>query len=433
MLKPMVTLLGLIAVTVALAQSGAPAALPAPITPPGGYTPVTPTLSAQLGAKLYQGVRKGYAYVMEVPANWNGGLVMYAHGFAGLGAALHADPIPIRTPLVAGGFAWAASSYSANGWAVREGSDDTLDLAGYFAQVVKPPKATYLIGASMGGNVVSDSIEAYPNAYKAAMPVCGALTGIGLFDYYLAYGQAAQALTGLTWNANILGDPQNVRAVLQQAQPLLGSPGHYTKLGRQFDSLIANLSGGPRPFRLEGLNLQFGGGVNYYQAALVYSPLGIINLAPGAAISSNSNTVYRSDPALGLDDAAFNKLVRRLPANAALRALGRSANLSAPTGKIGIPVLSLHTTGDPYVPIFTEQDYRRLVEAAGKGNLLVQRAIRRPGHCEFTGEELLQGFYDLVAWANGGPKPAGDDLLGPLGKVGLTWTKPLRADDPGGL
>ncbi|HEX2863384.1 MAG TPA: hypothetical protein VHN99_02340 [Deinococcales bacterium] len=460
MLKPAVTL-GLAALSFALAQAATPVApakptapatpakpavtappikplapvaqLLPPIAPPGGWVLVKPNLKALPGAKVYQGTRNGYAYVMEVPARWNGSLVMYAHGFAGATADLVAQPIPIRQALIPAGYAWAASSYTANGWSVKEGTENTLDLARFFAKTVKAPKATYLVGASMGGNVVTDSIETYPTFYKAAMPVCGALTGIGLFDTFLAEREAAEAITGLHWDANVLTDPQSLAPVLQKVLPLLGTPGNYTALGKQYDSLLANLTGGPRPFRLQGLTLEFAKGATFYQAGFGLSPLGIVNLAPGANVATNAGVVYRSDPALGLDDAAFNKLVPRIAANPAVRGLGRAVGLSLPTGKIQIPVLTLHTTGDPFVPISQEQDYRRLVAANGKIDLLVQRAIRRAGHCEFSGEELWQGFTDLVAWANGGRKPLGDDLLGPLDKAGKEWTKPLQPDDPGGM
>mgnify|MGYP000565183189 CR=1 FL=1 len=44
---------------------------------------------------------------------------------------------------------------------------------------------------------------------------------------------------------------------------------------------------------------------------------------------------------------------------------------------------------------------------------LVQRAIRSPGHCDYTAEEQINAFEDMVAWEQGGPKPAGDDFLDP--------------------
>jgi hypothetical protein len=45
--------------------------------------------------------------------------------------------------------------------------------------------------------------------------------------------------------------------------------------------------------------------------------------------------------------------------------------------------------------------------------LLVQRAIRGRGHCEFTTAEVVTAFDDLVNWVENGVKPAGDDILDP--------------------
>jgi hypothetical protein len=82
-------------------------------------------------------------------------------------------------------------------------------------------------------------------------------------------------------------------------------------------------------------------------------------------------------------------------------------------GDITIPVLTLHTLGDLFVPFSMEQFYARRVAAHGASGLLVQRAIRDFGHCAFAPEEIVTGFVDLVNWVEHGVKPAGDDLLDP--------------------
>lgn len=101
------------------------------------------------------------------------------------------------------------------------------------------------------------------------------------------------------------------------------------------------------------------------------------------------------------------------------------------TGKITKPLLTLHGTGDLFVPISMEQDYAKLVDAAGAGNLLVQRAVRSAGHCGFTGTELTTAWDDLVNWVEHGVKPKGDDLSGDLSDIGTQFTDPLRSGDPG--
>ena len=47
-------------------------------------------------------------------------------------------------------------------------------------------------------------------------------------------------------------------------------------------------------------------------------------------------------------------------------------------GEFKIPVVSIHTLGDLYLPWHMEQTYRRRTVAKGNGDWLVQRAIRAP-------------------------------------------------------
>lgn len=51
------------------------------------------------------GVHSNAGYRIEVPDNWNGGLVMWAHGFRGTGLELTVDNHPLRIYLIANGFA----------------------------------------------------------------------------------------------------------------------------------------------------------------------------------------------------------------------------------------------------------------------------------------------------------------------------------------
>ena len=67
----------------------------------------------------YWGVHAGAGYRIEVPVNWNGELVLYGHGFRGTGLELTVSNPRIRQWLVTHGYAWAASSYSKNGYDVK--------------------------------------------------------------------------------------------------------------------------------------------------------------------------------------------------------------------------------------------------------------------------------------------------------------------------
>ncbi len=151
------------------------------------------------------------AYQIEVPAQWNGMLVMYAHGYRGTGAALTVNPPQIRRHLIQQGYAWAASSYSKNYYDVRAGVEDTNALALAFnriassnGRVLPAPKRSYITGHSMGGHIAAAAIEAETQAtarnktvYHGAVPMCGVTADTELFKILSQQQAAAQAAAGL--------------------------------------------------------------------------------------------------------------------------------------------------------------------------------------------------------------------------------------------
>jgi hypothetical protein len=81
--------------------------------------------------------------------------------------------------------------------------------------------------------------------------------------------------------------------------------------------------------------------------------------------------------------------------------------------RISVPVVTLHTLGDMYVPFSMEQIYKRRADKLGTSNLLVQRAVRGVSHCDFTFAEQAAAFDAMINWEQKGVKPAGDDVLTP--------------------
>ena len=83
-----------------------------------GYTISNPTLAPLAvdgrSTRVFQGVHQHAAYDVEVPADWNGELVMWAHGYRGTGKVLTVDTpgYGLRQKLLGEGYAWAASSYA---------------------------------------------------------------------------------------------------------------------------------------------------------------------------------------------------------------------------------------------------------------------------------------------------------------------------------
>jgi len=357
------------------------------------------------------GVHNGAGYRIEVPAHWNGKLVLWAHGYRGTGLELTVDDHPLRAFLLANGYAWAASSYSRNAYDPSTGAKDTHALTQLFNGLVGNPGRTYITGASMGGHVTGIVAEQWPKAYDGAMPVCGVLGDYELFDYFLDFNVAAQTLSGVgktfPYGADYLG--ATVPATKAGLGPVF--PFALNANGQNFKSLVQLRSGGVRPVFEQGW--QFWNGVvpGDFLFGLGVGD-GTLPRQPGVALQ-NSDVTYQfdTDPALSAAENLFNQTVQRVTADPQARRTNGLANVTPTTGDLRIPMLTLHTLGDLFVPFHMEQEYARRVAAAGGSNNLVQRATRDFGHCAFTPTELVQTFTDLVKWVEGGVKPAGDNVL----------------------
>jgi pimeloyl-ACP methyl ester carboxylesterase len=363
-------------------------------------------------AKQYWGVQEGAGYRIEVPDDWNGQLLLFAHGFHGDGPELTVDDPPIRGYLVRNGFAWAASSYRRNGYAIEEGIKDTEALRDLFIERFGKPRRTYLMGASMGGHITAAAIERRPDTYDGAMPVCGALGDIELFDFLLDHAVVAAALAGVETTHP---PPPSYRFQIAPAiQAALGyGPSRtLTDRGQQLAGAIKLLCGGERPLFDQAFAFWSGPDTDFDGMPFL---LGRYSGPPTSvdAIVGNADTRYQldTDAALSGAEAELNTEVLRVRPQP-----GAKPPFPIVSGDLPVKVVSMHTIGDLFVPFSMEQIYAREAAAHGVADRLVVRAIRAVAHCAFAAEELEVGFADLVAWVNGGPRPAGDDVLN-LAKV----------------
>lgn len=392
------------------------ATTPAAAAPPPAYfvdeekLPFGPVVG--VSTERMWGVHNGAGYRVEVPENWNGSLVMWAHGYRGTGLELTVDNHPLRSFLVANGYAWAASSYSRNAYDPAQGAKDTHALTQLFNGLVGRPDRTYITGASMGGHVTGIVAEQWPMTYDGAMPICGVLGDYELFDFFLDFNVAAQTLSGV--NATYPYGSDYLTTTVPATKAALGPafPFALNAAGQSFKSLVELRSGGDRPLFDQGW-LFWNGVAGDFLFGLGVGD-GTLPRQPGAAVQ-NSDVTYQFDGDLALSPAevAFNDSVQRVSADPQARRTNGLANVTPTTGDLRIPMLSLHTIGDLFVPFHMEQEYARRVAANGDPDLLVQRATRDFGHCTFTPTELVTTFVDLVGWVEHGVKPAGDDVLDP--------------------
>src|SRR6516162_8270497 len=77
----------------------------------------------------------GSLYALYIPTNWNGDAVYFAHGIRAPQAEVSLEPdqdgfFAVRDAIGALGYAFAYSSFSENGWAVKDGAQRTHQLRG---------------------------------------------------------------------------------------------------------------------------------------------------------------------------------------------------------------------------------------------------------------------------------------------------------------
>ncbi len=373
------------------------------------------------GATALWGVHTRAGFRIEVPGNWNGDLVVWAHGFRGTGLELTVDNHPLRPLLIASGFAWAASSYSRNDYDITTGVQDTHALVKRFNGLVGKPNKVYMTGASMGGHITAVSIEQYRNTYDAALPICGVLGDYAEFDYFLDFNAAAQQLG--TGSSSFPVDPALYIGVTVPAikAGLEAFPSAWPFVlnadGENLKSLTELRSGGERPNFDEAFAFwnsfpsTTGPGNFLFELGLGD---GTLPRAPGNSVD-NIGVIYQfdQDSNLTFAEQALNDGVVRVSADPQGPGPNGLAQMPVISGDIDIPVLTLHNLGDLFVPVLNEVEYASRVAANGKSDLLVQRAIRGVLHCDFTAAEFSTAFLDLVTWVEFGAKPAGDDWLTP--------------------
>jgi pimeloyl-ACP methyl ester carboxylesterase len=384
------------------------AALAATLSLLGAVLPST----AGADTALRQGAIEGADFEISVPDKWNGTLVMYAHGYQGEGSSVGSvEASPIESHLRHGGYAMAASGYRAMGYRPDWFLADMLALRQRFIAEFGLPRRTIIHGRSMGGHVAIAALELHPQIFQAGLIECGVVDGVGLIDWLYAYTAAAEYLSG----ARLLDmeRPMFDRLVNDWLN-LMGMPGAYTERGRRFDSVVKHMSGGDVAMRLEGLKRR-------YALNLVPRDPGRSGAREFARHADTRHIRYEVDPGLGVDAETLNRDVRRIVPEAGARSREANPVFAEFTGKITVPLMTLHETADFRVPLRMEQDYRRRTQAAGTGHLLVQRVVAGAGHCSIDARVRDRAFDELVAWLEKGTVPEGDDVLGDVSRLGGRW------------
>lgn len=374
-----------------------PEAPPAPVDCPAG----TPD-----GARCLRGQDSASAhYLIVMPAQWSGVLVVHAHGGPALGEprASRADEDIKRWAItVRAGHAWAASVFREGGVAVRSAAEDTERVRRIFVAHVAKPRRTLLHGQSWGAGVAAKAAEMFPASWDGVLLTSGVLAGGSRsYDFRLDLRVVYQALC------------HNHPKADEPAYPLwLGLPAESKLTRPELAARIDDCLGVRKPAAQRSAE----------QAARLRTLVEVIRIPESSVIGHmNWATWHFQDIALrrtgggnafdnhrvrytgSADDAALNAAVARYRADPAARA--RFADDTDPSGRIRAPVLTAHGTRDPIAFVELESAFRDIVHAAGQGGHLVQTFVDHDEH-SYLGDATYPPLFEaLLAWVERGEKP----------------------------
>lgn len=383
-----------------------------------------------------------YVDVFWMPRGWNHKLALYAHGYIAPSDPSFLDQLTSGSPsaqpllqtrdlLLCQGYALGASSFSAQGYAVKEGIIDTHLLNAVFPFIFwRRPDKTYVFGSSMGGLITVALAELFPRRYDGAMPTCGPVAGsLAEFAYIgnvrLVFDTAFPAvLNGTltsweepepTWVQDVLTaisatpEGQAAFAALVNTKvnysaslglPLLQTPLTFADPTDPLSAFASQVSSNALlhalRYHVEGAGdvIARGGGSPFMEA----SSYGALSPAYPYYIDPYAHPPYPVDPASPTALAYYTLFYQ-------------------PSGKLRVPTLSLHNPYDPDVPYAHEEIYRQLVAANGLPGILHLYKVQGPipsdllaqlpagtdptqltryGHCNILPTDLVAGFDALA-------------------------------------
>jgi pimeloyl-ACP methyl ester carboxylesterase len=382
----------------------------------------------------------GSTYLIEVPSNWNGTVLLYSHGYRAPGSPNPAvdeeNEIADLRPLLLGrGYALAGSSDAGTGYAVEDALRDQMSTLDEFVRRYGRPKVTIAWGHSIGGLVSVGLIERHPDRFDGALAMCAPLAGSeSAWNELLDSEYIFKTLAGDDANNLDAVGIKDPAANLREAQRLFkaqaASPAGRARLalaaGFAEEPVWDQKTADPPPVtdivaRVSGMLNEFWNNGLWFG----FFARGELETRAGGNPSSNTGESYLS---------AFHALPQRdtivaaykdagLDLEADLRAIDATPRIAVDSAAktyikantdvgdtLPVPILTMHTIADGLVPAENERTYAETVPVQVRASHLRQLFVKRSGHCAFTAAETLVALESLVdrlrngSWSNLDPE-----------------------------
>jgi pimeloyl-ACP methyl ester carboxylesterase len=369
----------------------------------------------------------GAHYLIALPQTWNRRLVLHAHGGPVLGPpqlARAMDDLTRWNIVVKAGYAWAGSTFRQGGVAVRAAAEDTERLRRIFVQHVAVPERTVLHGQSWGASVAAQGAEMFTRTatgkapYDAVLLTSGVLGGgTRSYDFRIDLRVVYQYLCNNhprpdepaypLWKGLPADSPMKQADLAQRTRECLGlglpAAQRTAEQARKLKTIVDVIR---IPERSVQGHLNWG---TFHFRDIAMHRTG------GGNVFGNIGAVYSGSP----DDAALNAGVLRYAADAA--AVRKFGDDTDPTGRIGVPVLSLHAVNDPVAFVELQSHFRATMQAGGSAERLVQVFADEQEH-SYLNDPLYPTLLEaLLKWSDGGTKPTPAGVAARCGELQATF------------
>ena len=357
----------------------------------------------------------GAYYWFAIPPQWDGTLVVHAHGGPELGEPKvdrSAGDLARWSVWTRAGYAYAGSGFHQGGVAVRSAAEDVERVRQLFVRQIGAPKRTILHGQSWGASVAVKTAERYATAdatadngrspYDAVLLTSGVLGGGSQsYDFRFDLRAVYQAVCG---NHPRPDEPQYP---LWQGLPLSATLTR-AELADRVDACTGVRKPASERTAQQRQNLQDILGVVAIPESSLISHLNwgtwhfqdiVFRRLGGRNPFSNAGVRYAGSH----DDAALNAKVFRARADSAARAdFAADADFA---GRIPVPVLSMHAVHDPTAFVELESVFRETMQRGGSADRLVQVFTDDREHSYLSDAQYVTAMHALLEWATRGTKP----------------------------
>jgi hypothetical protein len=162
---------------------------------------LTVPAAAEPEPRVYHGTIDGAEYLVKVPHDWNGTLVLFSHGYYPDFIEFPPMPVALSTAeqtagwLLDHGYALAASNFlGVTGLAVEPALRDQIRLLDWFEDNVGRPRRTISSGMSMGGGIAVHLAERNPHRFDGVLAQCADVDMLGTLNVSLDINFAVRTL-----------------------------------------------------------------------------------------------------------------------------------------------------------------------------------------------------------------------------------------------